>query len=338
MREHDSYPSESLSHRIGKDTFATSAIGLVTRISPLLSTVTIAAFFARGKTLDAYYLAVAFPVLLAGLIGMAVSTVFVPVLVEEEEKNRGSFHDFLNSLFSYIGIISLFMSLTHALIAPALSSVVARGFDDEGRQLTAQITLQLSPIIFFITIRSFLTSVYHSRKSFLKPAFAMAIVPLATVLSLLLFYDTMGIHAMVLGNVSGFLLEVIFLLSGLPELNIHLAPTLRFDQRLTRIFRLSTPQVLSTSVLRLNPLADRTFASLLAVGSVRALTYGERIHSMPLQIMNLGFFNVLLAHWSFASVSNGISTVKKNLFGVQRTILIFILPLTFYLWLFKLRR
>jgi putative peptidoglycan lipid II flippase len=218
---------------------------------------------------------------------------------------------------------------------PLIGPILAGALGEESRILARRISLELSPIIFLITARSFLAAVSHSRRSFLNPTYALALVPAGTVGCLFLFHDRLGIHSLVLGNNVGFLLAAVFLYLSLRLAGIRIGIGWRFDRRILATLRLSLPQVLSASVLKLNPLIDRMIASYLAVGCISALAYAERIQSVPLQVLNLGFFNVVLAHWSFARSEDGLATVKKSLQEVQQLLLSLALPLFLYLWIFR---
>ena len=326
---------DSLNRRIGKDSLITSLVGLVTRVAPLLATMAIAMFYGTGWLLDAYYLTMAIPVLLAGLIGMAVNTVFVPILVEEEKKDSLAFEGFLNSLFTCVSLISLVITALYALLTPLICSILAGALSEEARILVRDVSLELSPVIFLITVRSFLSAVSHARRSFLSPTYALTLVPAATIVSLFLFHDRLGIHSLVIGNNAGFLLAAVFLYLSLRLNGIRIGIGWQFDRRIFDTLRLSLPQVLSASVLKLNPLIDRTVASYLAVGCISALAYAERIQSVPLQILNLGFYNVVLAHWSYARAEDGLAKVKKSLLDLQQMLLSLALPLFLYLWIFR---
>ena len=335
MNEVNTPPAGSVSGKIGRDTIGVSVVGAVTRIAPLFSTITIAAFFGTSSGLDVYYLTLVVPIFLAGLVGMAITTVFVPVLIEERDNDPDAFPRLVNSLFSWVLFIALGLTTVHVAAVPFSIPLISGAFDDEGRRLAVNLSLGLSPIIPLITTRSLLVALYHSRKQFILPTAAMSLTPVFTIAAVFVFTGAVKVHALVIGNVAGHAAEVLVLLYFLARSGSCPRLTRGFDGKLKKIFKLSLPQVVSSSVLRLNPFIDRTMASLLAAGSISALVYAERMQSVPQQILSLGFFNVVLAHWSFERLDAGLESVGDSLIKIQRVMTKVLIPSLCFLWIYR---
>jgi putative peptidoglycan lipid II flippase len=68
-------------------TFILTAVAFLSRILGFLREVAIASTFGARAITDAYLVAQVLPVTLAGLVGGALTTVFIPVFLEERERN-----------------------------------------------------------------------------------------------------------------------------------------------------------------------------------------------------------------------------------------------------------
>jgi len=71
-------------------TFLLTAIAFLSKILGFLREVTIANVFGASAITDAYLVASVLPGIVAGLIGGSLTTVFIPVFLEEREKKRGT--------------------------------------------------------------------------------------------------------------------------------------------------------------------------------------------------------------------------------------------------------
>jgi len=208
-------------------TFILTAVAFLSRILGFLREVAIASTFGARAITDAYLVAQVLPGTLAGLVGGALTTVFIPVFLEERERNGEEKAWYTANTVLSVSLIYLIISLllSYLLTEPFLK-LIAPGFPEDRLELAILLTRLLLPSLLFYGILGILTGLSQAYKQFLIPAIGGLLYNICMILSILLLGRTLPPLSLALGNVLGVFLQVLlvflYLKNRLPYIRWHI--------------------------------------------------------------------------------------------------------------------
>ncbi len=297
------------------------------RILGFLREMLIAHFFGARAITDSYLVATVLPATIAGLIGGALSTVFIPLFIEvlntqgEEKAWEGARVVLLSSALYLLG--GLFVAY---LVSPFFIKTIAPGFDRERLALSLTMSNIMLPSLFFSGMLGLLIGIIQSYRVFTLPALAGLLFNTCLISFLVLgrSYPSIGLS---LGYLSGafiqFFLLLVFLRKFWHKGKFHFSFS---HPLLLKVWRLMLPIFLGTGVGYLNLIVDRIFASLLPVGTIAALNFAVRVKEIP-----AGLFGLPLSQSTYPSLSLYATTGEirnlRDLFSRSlETLWLFVVP------------
>src|SRR5579883_257474 len=252
---------------------------LLLRVGGMVNQVIVSASFGAGATMDAYFVAAAFPLLLVQLVSSAVEASVIPVYAQvrmrvgKEEVSR------------------LFSTLLHCLLLLAFGLVV--GLFALGRSLVlfsapgldstrfAQ-ALELAPLLYLVVPLSLLIGllecILNAEGQFGWPAYAGLLVPLVTAL-----LTGLGgsIAAFCFGGLVGTALHLLVVCVRARQAGLRYQPVMDVrNAELVRILRAAWPVLLGALVVQGGPLVDQIFASTLPAGTIAVVNYALKLISV----------------------------------------------------------
>jgi len=297
----------------------------------------IAHYFGLGTVTDAYFLVNSIVLFVsAGVEGMMVST-FVPAFVQNREREGEEHALALNaSLFKLLTGVFVALSLLTALFAPSLVKLIGPGLAPDGVEEGIRLLRLLAPVIVLSTFVTQLSCIYYGYQRFLFPALG-SILPLAgSLVALVFFARTHGIAAIPVGQIAGEIAQILLLLIGLrkllPCMVRHLGEALHPGVR--RIARLSLPRFAGLSLVQLDLLIDKTFASLLGPGFLSAISYSGRIPGVATSMMTAPLGKSLLPHLSGLVAKGQLEQVRERIPRYLGAIAVMLLPACAFLLAF----
>lgn len=288
---------------LNRDLFTMNQAALVLAVFSFLSQVfgllrdhLLASLVGPSANLDTYYAAFRIPDFVYNSFGMLFSvTVLIPFIAQYLEQQKAEGHNgalkrFLNSIFSVYMIGMVVLSLVLIICMPWLTRVIAPGFDPVQHThlvLYARI-MMISPFLFGLA--SLLSSFSQVQKKF----FAFAIAPLmynfGILLGVIVLRPFLGILGVVLGVAIG---AALYFGVQVPTLiRLGKIPTFQFDidwKTIQRVFMLSLPRTLSSSLNYITFIIVGAMASLLAAGSISIFQFSYNIENTPLLIIGVSY-------------------------------------------------
>jgi len=267
-------------------TFLLTAIAFLSKILGFLREVTIANVFGATAITDAYLVASVLPGIVAGLIGGSLTTVFIPVFLEEREKKGEqeawlAANTILSVSFVYLVIATI---LAYTLATPFLK-LIAPGFPADRLAMATLLTRLLLPSLIFHGLLGILTGLAQSYKQFLIPAIGGFLYNICIILSILLLGRRIPPLSLALGNVLGVFLQVILVYLYLNKKISHIKWHIDFSHpAIKKTFYLMIPILIGTSAGYINVIVDRIFASGLPEGSISALNFAVRVRDLPISL------------------------------------------------------
>ncbi len=324
---------EKLSRNIGSMSFAV----LISRIFGLLRDQIFAYFFGATFVADAFNTAFKIPNLLRRLFGEgALGAAFIPLYQEIGIKHgkKEQIHFALNLLTILLCLLS-FLCVISLALTPWIVKIIAPGFNQVTYELTVKLTRIMFPFLILIGFSSMLVSILNSHKLFFIPALTssfMNVVMIAAMLlpGLLMTKDVSELSVWLsIGVLVGGILQTITLFPLLKKLDYKVSPV--FDlksEAISNLWKKFLPGVIGIAVRQVNLLADQILASLLVVGSISALGYGNRLMQLPFGIIGVSAGAAVIPYFSDYVAKKEWGSLNSKLNFALKTMLFFSIPIT----------
>jgi putative peptidoglycan lipid II flippase len=261
-----------------KSTFIIMIVSLISRALGFLRDMLIAKNFGAGMYTDAYNIAVTIPETIFTLVGLAISTAFLPTLSKiKAENGQKDMYVFANNIINILFIISLILFIVTSIFSKELVFILARGFSEEASLLAIKLTRITLINLLFLSVNACFTSLLQVNEDFIIPAILGLFFNLPMIIYLLVFrnYDIFGLT---IANVIGNLFRVTVQVPSLIKHGYKYKFTINLrDKRLKAIFILIIPVIIGAGANTLNMVVDKNIASSLKVGSVSALDYAQKL-------------------------------------------------------------
>lgn len=318
---------------LGVLTFASRILGLARDIGQ-------AAILGTGMSADAFTIAFIIPNILRRLFGEAtVASALVPTYTETLLKEgKAEAGRLAGKILTFVGSVLLVVVLLGMLLAPILVDMFAPGFSSEpGKtELTIELLRLLFPYILFVGIASVCMGILNSHRHFLAPALAPILFNVSALLGLFvlagMWRAQMPVWAYSTGVLAGGALQLAIQIPYLKSRGISFRPDFYWkDPRFRRVMALAIPALIGLLAAEVNILVDQLIASLLAEGSVAALSYGLRVTQVPQGIFAVALATALLPTLSRQTAMGKLDEAGRTLGFSTLVITGIMLPAALYL-------
>ncbi|MEN3009269.1 murein biosynthesis integral membrane protein MurJ [Pseudothermotoga sp.] len=312
---------------IAKASFVILVVNFSSRILGFLREILIAYFFGAKAIVDSFLVANVLPTTIAGLIGGALTTVFIPVFIEKQEKEgEEAAWEGARSVFGVSLVYLLTMLSISYAVAPFFIKAIAPGFTEERLRLALSMSNIMLPSIVFLGMLGLLTGIFNSYRLFTIPALAGFSYNVCLILFIVLAKD-FPLIGLGLGNTMGIITQVMILFLIARKTWSGWGVGFSFSHpMLKKVWRLMIPIFIGTGVGYLNLIVDRIFASLLPEGTISAMNFAVRIKEIP-----IGLFVLAISQAVYPVTASKLSQGKieefKDLFARSlETLWLFIIP------------
>ncbi len=302
---------------------ATGVVGvaiLCSRILGLVREMVIASLFGASRNLDAFLTAFRAPNMLRDLFAEgALSTAFVTTF-SKKIANEGdqSAWGLANKIAT---LTTVFMSATTLLgivLAPALVSVLAPGFDPAKMELTILLTRVMFPFILMVSLAALAMGMLNAKDVFGVPAMASSFFNLGSIIGGVLFawwldphFGPRALVGLSLGTLVGGFLQLAVQVPSLLRVGFILRADFHWrDEGVRKVLQLMGPAVIAASAVQVNVLINSIFASYLQDGAVSWLNVAFRLMQLP-----LGIFGVAVATVTLPLISRSAARGDKGEFA-----------------------
>ena len=262
-------------NKIFKAAFLVMIISILSRFLGLFRDMLVGYQFGVSIYTDAYKAAVSVPETVFTIVGLAISTVFIPMLSKVRfEKNKEEMFKFSNNIISILLVISV---IAFALGFVFTDKIVAFMFDEEKFNLTVFLTRITLFNLLFLSINACYTAMLQVCEDFIIPSI-LGMFFNAPMIIYLIFFKDISIIGLTIANVIGNFLRVAV---QLPVLYKHGYRFKLFidlkDERIKKILILIIPVIIGSGANSLNMVVDMKVASSLGDGAVSALDFAQKI-------------------------------------------------------------
>jgi putative peptidoglycan lipid II flippase len=302
-----------------------------TKIVSLAQVVIIARKVGLRADWDAYVTANRLPELIFILIaGGALANAFIPVFsgyLAQGDKERA--WKIATHVVNTVFVATLIASALVFIIAPALTKILAPGFDAATRQLTTELMriLIFSTLIF--SVSGIVMGILQSHNHFLLPALAPVMLDFGILFGVIFLLGPMGLHGIALGAVLGAAMHLGIQVPGLIRFRARWWPELGLkDPVLWQVIRLMLPRVAGLGVFNLNFLIMTRIASMLGERSVSALDWGWKLMQIPETLIGTAMGTVILPTLAALSELGDDEGKRNSMSGALRFIVVATIPAT----------
>jgi putative peptidoglycan lipid II flippase len=277
-----------------RSSFLVAAGILLSRLAGLLREVAISGFLGVGAAADAFKAALRIPNLLQNLLGEGVlSASFIPVysrLLDDDRRDAGKLAGAIAGLLCALTGVLVVVGI---VFARPITAVLVPGYRGETFELAVTLLRIMFPGVGFLVLSAWCLGILNSHRQFFLSYVAPVIWNAAQIAAVV----AVGVVGASQAGLATALAWGV-LVGGILQLLVQL-PAVR---RLTRGMRLSLdrsspevrdvlgrfgPVVVGRGVVQLLTYVDLMLASLLTVGAVSALTYGQVLYLLPISLFGM---------------------------------------------------
>lgn len=332
-------PRESLGRRIFRDTASVSFVNAVGQVAVFVMAAYVAATFGADWHTDALGLALAVPMFTSTVVREAVKSVLVPLLVEFRVKGDDRLSRVATTSVLWVGVGTTLLALALAVATPLVVGLLGSQLPPEGRSLMTTLSYILLVMLPFLCLSGTMSALLSTYGQFWQTATLPGLDALVKIGIVAALAAQIGIYSQAWGNVGGALVGALLLSMAAHRFGYLARPTIRRPGNLAEALRIGSKALyplLGLTFLQLNPYVDRFMASRLQAGSVTALNYADRIAAIPYLLVGVGFYNVLLAHWSEVAAEQGQDALRQALRNATAMVVFLLAPVVTIMFILRI--
>ncbi len=318
----------------GRSAFVVGAGILISRLVGLLRNTAFAYYFGSGAASDAYNAAFKIPNAVRNLLGEGtLSAAFVPVysrLLGREDPSAA--RALANAVLGLMLVAVSLLTLAGIAAAPALTAVLAPGFDEPTRALTTRVTRVLFPMTGLMVISGWCLGIQNSHRRFFWSYASAALWSIAQILLLLVWGRHAG-DAMTLAywlawaTLGGAVLQIGAQLPEVFRLVGRVRPTLnRSSEGVGQTLGNMLPVVTALGIVQISSFVDLQIASFLPRGAATNMAYANTLALLPVSLFGVSVAAASLPEFARESGATDSAALLERLRGGWQRILFYIVP------------
>lgn len=265
-------------NKIFKAAFLVMIISILSRFLGLFRDMLVGYQFGVSIYTDAYKAAVSVPETVFTIVGLAISTVFIPMLSKVKyDKNKDEMFKFSNNIISILLVISIIIFALGFIFTNEIVAFMFDGFSKEKFILTVFLTRITLFNILFLSINACYTAMLQVCEDFVIPSILGMFFNAPMIIYLLCFND-ISIVGLTIANVIGNFLRVAVQVPVLYKHGYRFKLFINLkDERIKKILILIIPVIIGSGANSLNMIVDMKVASSLGDGAVSGLDFAQKI-------------------------------------------------------------
>lgn len=307
------------------------AANLISKVLGFVRETVLAAQFGASAATDAYLVGFVIPGILFGVVGAAITTVFIPVLNQYITKGQGDQAIRLeNDVLHVILFLAVLLAVVGLVLTPGLVQLIAPGFEGPRHDLAVKLTRIMLPAIVFMGLSGWATGALNAHKHFAAPAAIGLPFNLILIASIWLGGRRYGIELVAVGSFIAIASQFLIQFPGLRKSGYRYIST--FDLHnpdLRKMGVLILPVLIGTGAGNLNIFVDRMLASGLEVGSISALNFANKLVALPVGLFGLTLVTVLYPSLSEMASLEDIRKYQAILRRGLGVLALITIPITF---------
>ena len=328
---------DSTNRKIFRAALTIGVLSTLAKTVAVFKDLVIAHMFGRSDALDAFLIAFLLPAFVLNLVVGSLGLALIPVLVETRQK-RGPEAE--QKLFSSMMVLSMAVLISIAAVlgfsAPFYLRILGSSFSAGKLLLTRKVLYCLLPFMVFSGLATFVSAVLSAYKKFALPALVPIVTPVITIAAVLLASKSWSVFTLVIGVVSGSILEAAMLLRLLKNCGMRFSLHLNgLDSDVRCVVRQYLPVLASSVLMGGTAVVDQAMAAMLPSGSVAALSYANKMVGLVVAIGATALTTATLPYFSHMAAEHDWAGCRHTLKHYTVLILATTVPLTLGLMAFS---
>jgi putative peptidoglycan lipid II flippase len=293
--------------------------------------------FGTSDALDAFLMAFLLPAFVIALVGGSLNAALMPTYIQlREHEGQEAAHRLFSSVMVWSTGLLIAITLVLAVTASYILPVLASGFSSEKLALTTSLYYALLPCLVLSGVALTWSGILNAQDRFALAAAVPIVTPVVIAVTLLILSKHLGIYALVVGTVSGLLVEAGLLGWWLGRQGISVLPRWGgVTPAVRQVWKQYVPMMAGSFLMGSTSLVEQSMAAMLGPGSVSALAYGSKVTALLLGIGSVAVSTAVLPHFSRMVTRGDWSGVRHTLLTYARLIVLITLPLTVVLIYFS---
>jgi putative peptidoglycan lipid II flippase len=307
-------PGRSVRSVVGKAAIIILAATLVGRILGLVRDVAVAYFFGAQADTDAFFLAYKLPYLLVLMVAGALTATFVPLLSYRLATGRKKeAWDLSVNIGNIICVALIAVTVVLIVLAPWIIPLIGFGFSAATAEKAVFLFRILMIGFVFEGLTGLVIGMLNSLRRFALAAFAPAVGTVVTLVITMAFARSLGITALAIGSVVGWIAGLAVLFPGIRDQGIRYRPRIDWhDPAVREVGAMVWPILIGSAVGKISIFSDQILGSTLAVGSISSLNYAEKLFQLPLGLFVAGITVPIFPLLSEQVAANAPERVKAT--------------------------
>ncbi|HXQ29749.1 MAG TPA: murein biosynthesis integral membrane protein MurJ [Gemmatimonadales bacterium] len=319
---------------------------LVTRVLGYLRERVFAYYFGNvTPAADAFRAALRIPNAIRNLLGEGtLSASFIPVYARLVERKDTAARALAGATLGLLLAVTGVLAVVGIALAPAITTLIAKGFDAPRRELTIALVRVLFPMTGLMVVSAWCLGILNTHRQFFLPYAAPALWNVAGIAAMVGASSWLAgrglepavqVHRLALalawGTVAGALLQIAvqlpecWRLVGGIRLRVSLVP-----EGVRSVIAAWVPLLLGAGVAQLSGFVDTVLGSFTGPGGVSALGYAQLVQVLPISLFGVSVAAVSLPELSRDAGGEAPNEVLRARIAVAfRRISFFILPASF---------
>ncbi|MDK2584495.1 murein biosynthesis integral membrane protein MurJ [Romboutsia sedimentorum] len=314
-------------NKVAKNTLILMIITIISKILGFIRELVLGGIYGTTFYSDAYIVAMNIPGTLFSLIGIALSTTFIPLYYENSKSVKES-NKFVNNIFNITLILSAILALLVFVFANQVVKIFAIGFNGDTFKLTVEFTKIIIVGALFMGTSSIFTSFLQAKENFTVPGLVGIPFNIIIIIAIILS-SKISIYILPIGTVIAMLSRLLFQMPSLFKYGYRYKFTIGLkEDYIKKVIWLVGPVFIGVAVNQINTMVDRTLASTLLEGSISALNYANRLNSfvMGLFIMSIG--TVIYPILSKLSANSDKESFIKTVYKSVNIVTLLVIPIS----------
>jgi putative peptidoglycan lipid II flippase len=292
---------------------------------------------------DAFRAALRIPNVVRNLLGEGtLSASFIPVYAALHERaDKGAARALAGAVLGLLLLASGVLALLGVAFAPAITAVIATGFDEPRRHLTVTLVRILFPMTGLMVVSAWCLGVLNTHRRYFLPYAAPALWNVAGIAAMVAGASWLAnrtlpldvqLHrlslALAWGTVAGSVLQIAVQLPACWRLLGGIVPRLSLAPEGVRgVLTAWVPLLLGAGVAQLSGLIDTLLGSFAGPGGVSALGYAQLVQLLPISLFGVSVTAVSLPELSREAVGAAPHEQLRARIAVGfRRIVFFVVP------------
>lgn len=286
-----------------KSTLIVMIMAVISRFIGFFRDILIANNFGASSYTDAYKTATSIPETIFMIVGLAISTSFLPMLSKVKvKKGTDEMHKFANNIINILVVMSFVIFIVASFFPEEIVKLLASGLDEETLKLASELARISLLNIIFLTINACFTALLQVHEDFVVPSILGLFFNLPIIIYLLLF-KSYNVHGLMIANVIGNFFRVAVQVPSLRSHGYRYKFFINFkDEKVKAILILIIPVVIGAGANSLNMIVDKRIASSLGEGAITTLDNAQLL---------ITFINTIITT-SISTVVYPILANRKN--------------------------